>query len=271
MTELVGAGRVEAHPDGKVLLAEDVDGEQDAAEVGVEVRRPLFADVVELAGEGVGRGEEGSAKRVDQGADLRRELGAGGEEVGDGCCDAGVDGLLLQASVFKERVEGLERGIEVGDPEQEQLLQRDLAVGYAIGLALEPLGGGDFAAIDVGVGELLGEGEKELFEFVGLDLGGKPADGFGEDVGVDLPAIAGHQGVAELVDEPHGEERTGIECAGGIGVGAAGLVEPLGQLAAGRDVGEDDVAAVAEELVVDLGCVTNGPRDVEFHQSNASK
>ena len=54
---LVGAGRMEAHPDGEVFFAEDVDGEQDALEFVAEVGRPVFADEVELADERVGRGE----------------------------------------------------------------------------------------------------------------------------------------------------------------------------------------------------------------------
>ena len=57
VAELVGAGRMEAHPDGEVFFAEDVDGEQDALEVVAEVGRPFFADEVELADEGIGRGE----------------------------------------------------------------------------------------------------------------------------------------------------------------------------------------------------------------------
>jgi hypothetical protein len=64
VAELVGAGRMEAHPDGEVLFAEDVDGEQDAAQVGADEGGPALADEVELAGEGVGRGERwGRAER----------------------------------------------------------------------------------------------------------------------------------------------------------------------------------------------------------------
>ena len=51
---LVGAGGMEAHPDGEVFFAEDVDGEQDALEFVAEVRGPFFADEVELADERVG-------------------------------------------------------------------------------------------------------------------------------------------------------------------------------------------------------------------------
>ena len=77
VAELVGAGGVEAHPDGEVFFAEDVDGEEDAAEVFAEVGRPVFADEVELAGEGVGRGEHGRAEGVEEAAESGRDGRAG--------------------------------------------------------------------------------------------------------------------------------------------------------------------------------------------------
>ena len=183
----------------------------------------------------------------------------------EGGGDVGVDGLLLEAGVLEEFLEGFEGGVEVGDPEQEEFFERDLAVGDSVARALEPLRGGELAAEYVDVGELLGKGEEETFELGWFRLRGEPADGFGEDVGVDLLAIAGDEGVAELVNEAHGEERTGVVCAGWIGVGAAGLVEGLGELAAGGDIGEDYVPAIAEEQVVDLGCFSDGAGDMEFH------
>jgi hypothetical protein len=103
VTELVGPGGIEAHPDGEVFLAEDVDGEEDAAEVGADEGGPALADEVELAGEGVGRGEHGRAECVQEGADGGHRR-ARVEEVGEGCGDAGVDGMLLEASVFEEEL-----------------------------------------------------------------------------------------------------------------------------------------------------------------------
>jgi hypothetical protein len=94
---------------------------------------------------------------------------------------------------------------------------------------------------------------------------GEPADGFGEDVGVDLLAVAGDEGVGELVDEAHGEEGAGVEGGGRIGVGARPSLSAAARLAAGGYVGEDDVAGVAEEQVVDLGRFADGAGDVEFH------
>ncbi len=79
---LVRPGRMEAHPDGEIFFAQDIDGEEDAAKVFAEILGPVLADVVELAGERVGRGEQGRAKRVEQGSGFRRERRAGDEVVG---------------------------------------------------------------------------------------------------------------------------------------------------------------------------------------------
>ena len=253
VAELIRAGGMETHPDSEVLFAQDIDGEQNAANVCVEIRGPLLADEVELADEGVGRCEERRAEGVEEAADAGRDGRARAEVVGEGGGDVGVDGLLFEDGVFEELVEGLERGVDVGDPEHQQLFERGLAVGQAVGGAGEPLGGGGFAAEDGGVRELLGEGEQEPFELLRGDLGREPANGLGEDVGVDLLAVAGDECVAELIDEAHGEEGAGVQRAGRVGIGAAGLVERLGQLPARRDIGEDDVAGIAEQQVVDLG------------------
>jgi hypothetical protein len=79
-----------------------------------------------------------------------------------------------------------------------------------------------------------------------------------------LFAVAGDEGVGELVDEAHGEEGAGVEGGGGVGVGV-GFIEGCGEAARGGDIGEDDVAGVAEEEVVDLGRFADGAGDVEFH------
>ena len=109
------------------------------------------------------------------------------------------------------------------------------------------------------------EFKEQLLQLGGFSLRGEPADSFGEDGGVDLFAVLGDEGVAELVDEAHGEEGAGVEGAGGIGVGPAHFVQRVGQLPARRHVGEDDVARIAKQEVVDLGCFANGAGDVEFH------
>ena len=135
---VVAAG-VEAHPDGDVFFADDVDREQDALQVFAEVGRPLFADELELAGERVGGGEHGRLKRFDQRAGFRANGRARIEVVGQASGEGLVGRGLLQGLVVEELAEWQECGIDVGQPEHQQLLQRGLAVGKVFTGLSEPL------------------------------------------------------------------------------------------------------------------------------------
>ncbi len=73
----------------------------------------------------------------------------------------------------------------------------------------------------------------------------EPAQGFGEDGGVDVVAVVGDHGVAELVDEAHGEEGSAVDRR--VFFFAAQGVQSRGEPAGFGYVGEDDVAGVAEE------------------------
>ena len=45
----VRSRRMKTHPDGKVFFAENVDRQQNAAQIFAQVLRPVLADEVELA------------------------------------------------------------------------------------------------------------------------------------------------------------------------------------------------------------------------------
>ncbi|WP_433965035.1 hypothetical protein [Tunturiibacter gelidiferens] len=102
---------MEAHPDGEVFFAEDVDGEEDTAEVFAEIFWPVLADVVELTGERVGRGEQGGAEGVEEAPDFGGDGRAGGEVVGKGRGNGLVDRLLFEGSVLEEFAEGVKAGL----------------------------------------------------------------------------------------------------------------------------------------------------------------
>src|SRR5580698_7161448 len=121
----------------------------------------MLANEFKLAGERVGRGQDGRAQRIVESANLRQRRSRA-EEVREGRGDVRVDRLLLQAFIFEERVKRLERGIDVGDPKHQQLFKRSLTIGQTIGGAAEPLLRGQLAAKDGDVGELCGECKKQL-------------------------------------------------------------------------------------------------------------
>ncbi|WP_433965034.1 hypothetical protein [Tunturiibacter gelidiferens] len=55
-----------------------------------------------------------------------------------------------------------------------------------------------------------GECEEEAFDFGGDGVTGEPADGLGEDSGINLLAVTRDHRVIEFVDQAHGEEGPGI-------------------------------------------------------------
>ncbi len=275
VAELVRPRRIEAHPYGEILLAQHVDGQQDALELVAQVWCPTLADVVELSNQRVGRGQHGSAQRVIQAANLRCHLWPRAEVAGKRRRHIRIDRPLLQSLVLEERVKRLEGGVAVGHPQHQKLFQRGLAVGPSVGHTAQPLLGGEIAAKYRDVGKLLGEGEQELLDLARLGLRGEPAHGLGEHRRVDLLAVALDQRVTQLVDQPHGKQRARVDRASRIGVraarpGVARTVQSLGQPAARRHIGEDDVSCGAEEKVVNLGRFSNSAGDVKFHFSDAS-
>ena len=82
-------------------------------------------------------------------------------------------------------------------------------------------------------------------------MGFEEAESVCQDFGVNFFAVTGYEGVAELVNEAHGEEGAGVDGFGGLGAWGCGLGaevgKALGELAAGSYVGEEDIAGVAEE------------------------
>ena len=170
MAEPVGARRMKAQPDGNLFLAEHVDGQQKPAQVLPEVLTPFFADVIELAGDGIGRGEHGRAQRVEQAADFGRERRPRAQIVREGRGYLLVDGPLGKLLVFEELAEGCKGGISVGKPQQHELFQRGLAVRQAVGGAFEPFGGGELALIDGDVREVLDECQEQAVKIRRLDL-----------------------------------------------------------------------------------------------------
>ncbi|WP_433982998.1 hypothetical protein RBB78_14600 [Tunturiibacter empetritectus] len=176
-----------------------------------------------------------------------------------------IDGLLLEGSVFEELAEGGEGWVDVCQPEEEELFEGCFTIGQAVGCAVEPLGCGEIAAVDGYVGKLDGEGEEEAFDLGGAGMAGEPAYGFGEDCGVYFFAITGDHRVVELIDQAHGEESAGVDDSCWISLLGAQILELFCQLSACSDVGEDDVAGVVEEQIVQVQFFSESAGDMKFH------
>ncbi len=253
---------VEAHPEADFFFFKDVGGEENFSEAFAEVVAPILANPGELAAEGI-RGFHRGAEEIEEIAAAHAGCGAGGEIAAELRGDLFVGGALGEFGVVVELAEGAEGGILIGEPEEHQLLEDSFAVLEAFRGVVEPAVEGDFAAVDSDVGEFLDEGAEELFDIVVADALSEPVEGRLADLGIAALAVAGNDGVADLVDEAHGEEGAGVD---GIEAGSsAHLGHAVGEFATGGEVGKDDVADKIEEGIADLVTVADLTRNMEFH------
>lgn len=254
---------VEPGGDGLGLFFEQADGEEDAAELVAEEFGPVLLDELKLAFEGVGRGEHGGFEGGEQALCFGAYGGAGLEVAVEAGGDAGVDGGTREGLVVEELFEGLEGGVDIGEPEEQELFHGCFAVGDGVGGGVEPLVDGELAPVDGDVGEAVGEGGDELVELEAAGVGGEPGERLGEDFGIDGAPVVGEERVTELIDEAHSEERGGVDEAGCIGV--ASFVHPGGEAAAGGGIDKDGVAIEFKQGIADVIALPDSTRDVKFH------
>ncbi len=81
--------------------------------------------------------------------------------------------------------------------------------------------------------------------------------------------------MAELVDETHGIQRAGVHLAFGVGdtpvFRFAQRIEREGKPASGTQVGEKNIAGIAEQEVADVQPLAKRPRDMKLHGVYSSK
>ncbi len=261
---------VEAEPEGALLLAEHVQPEREpAVEPPGQQHSPALPDVAQLARQRLGRGDRRTAEHLHQRLPLRPERRPGQEMVPDRLHERGVSRLAGQRTVVEQLAERLERGVDVGQPEVQQLLQRDLPVRQALGAAGHPGLGRDLRSVDRHRGEPAHEPEQRGVHRVRAEAGIEHGEGAGQGPRVLLLPVQGRDVVEDLVHQPHGVELAGHHRPLGMGGGVTHQVHGAGQLAGGPEIGEDHVPAEREEGIADAVAVARLARDVELHQGRA--
>ena len=260
-----GAGRrMHPHPQRDFLLVEDVEADDQPVHEAGQHEAPAGADVAELAGQRIRLGQGGRPKEGDQRLAFPAEARLVLEESLQAGDEVLVVGSLGQVGVVEQLVEGHEGRVHVGQPEQQQLFERDLAVGVALGLAGQIGGRIPAVAVHGQRRELLDEAGEGVIEPIRRELRHERGHGVGHDVRVDRPAVDLDGVMRDLVDQPHGVELGGVDDAVGEAGGVGPLVHAAGEGARGREVGDDDVAARLEERPVELVAVAGRLRYVEL-------
>jgi hypothetical protein len=209
-------------------------------------------------------GQCGAAEHVHQVLSVRTEGLLGGEELVQRLHKLAVGGALLQAGVVEQLQVGAKGGVQVGEPQEQQLLQHDLAVGGSLGVPRQVLLRLPASAVEGHGRELVGElGQRPIHRFA-PQAPLEPGEGFGEHLVVLLlPEQLGHV-VEDLVDQPHGVDLPGPHDALRKVEQVPAVVHLLGEQPGGMKVGEDDVSAEGEQTVVKGVLVARPAADVEL-------
>ena len=256
MPVAVGRGGVEAHPEGNIFVAHGRDGEQQPFEVDSELLGPKLADKLKLCGQRIGRGEHGLQQRIEQGAKLWFHYRSRDEVVRKAGRDRSVGSVEFQLRIFKQHAERRKRRIAIGKPEHHQLFESCLPIGHSVGRSGKPLGGRLLPTIDGDRWKLLAKLEQKAFDLRGADALAEPVESVCQDDGVDLRAIAGDDGMIELVDQTHGKQRAGVVALLALRVWEF-FVQALGKFAAGGKIAEDYISRVAKQRVVQLQAIAD--------------
>ena len=242
-----GPGRAEGPRPG--FFGDEVEAEEQFQGQIAQPGRPVLPDVAELAFQGVGRGEDGFQQHVDQAFAGVGEAGLLVEEAAQALEDGQVGGGSGERGVVEEVAVGGGRGVLVGDPEEDEFLQRSFPMRKPVAPPFQPLFHAHLAPIDGLRGEVLEKGAQRGFQRVVAEAGAQVGQGPLEEGGVRLPAIALDEEAHDLAQETEGVDIGG---AGGGLVCAAGLVHAVGEALRGAVVGDDGHAVVGEEVVVEV-------------------
>ncbi len=94
----------------------------------------------------------------------------------------------------------------------------------------------------------------------------EPLQCSGHDLGIDAPAIIVDQGVAHLIDQPHGVERSGLHglCSESLSAPRRSFMRRANSRLA-AEVGEDYVAAEGKKCLVEFITIASFTGNVKFH------
>ncbi len=176
-----------------------------------------------------------------------------------------VNSFLGQRLFLKKLLEGLERFVPVGSPQQQQLFQRGSPMRSPVSSSSQPLLRRLMAANDARARKMFHKRQKHFVQRISTHLGAEPIEGAGHHLAVKLLPIACDQNVAGLIDQAHRVQRSGMNRQFRMLFNVAHLVHAMRKLAASRHIGKNNVPVIREERLRELIAFSCVPRNVKFH------
>ena len=249
-----------------LLLVDHVERDEQPAQQVAEQVAPAIPDVFELARERVGRGQRRAPEHVDQVLMVGTERRLAGEEPAERGDQVRIPRLTLELRIVEQLEERGERRVRVREPQQQQLLERDLAVGEGAGPSPEVILGARPVPVDRERREQGREPAQCRLDRAGADPRAQELERPRLNVVAPFRPIQPGDEMQDLVDEAHGVKLAGLDRPLGMPAGVAHLVHAQREPPGRSQVGDDDVAAEPEPGGVERVALARRPRDVELEQ-----
>src|SRR5579872_2843945 len=112
---------------------------------------------------------------------------------------------------------------------------------------------------------MLHKRQKQLLDLLPTKLTAKPIERRVHHVRVKLLPVLRDDEVTDFVDEPHGEQLTGMDSPIGVFAGFADLIHAVREGPARTQIGENNVAVVGKKRVFELVALPYCSRNMKFH------
>ena len=239
-----------------LLLGKDADGEietpDERLEAVPEEDPPGRLDEPQLAGQRGGCLAGGQAHELEQREAVPVEPGPAGERGLEMLDRVAIAGALRERPIVDQLLERADRGVLVGDARQQQLLE---AVLGRLGLRSTTR-------------ELLAKAVEQALG-VRSEIRLQAGQRGGHRAGLALRLVARDEQVADLVEQTQRADVTGLDRRL---VERPGAVHPARQAAHARQVGDDQIAADAEQWAADAVSLARLAPDVEVaHQRSIAR
>ena len=263
---------MEAHPEGALVLRRDVDSHDQSIEQRPEPvpeRRgeestPVGADPAKLATQALRLGHGRCPQHRHEVLALGPERRPSGEEAADLLDDGPVARGGRQVRVVEQLAEGVGRRVRVGEPAVGELLEGDLAVRGAVGLAGEVVHGRQLATVNGERREAGREPEQRRVDGLSAQHLVEVIERVVDRLGVLLLAIDADDGVQDLVHEAERVELARADRRVGHAIGAPARGHLRGQAPDRSQVRQDHVPGQLEERLVQAIAGAGLRRDVEL-------
>ena len=211
------------------LLGDEIETGEHPQDDIAEDLGPADPHEGQLTLETRGRGPHRRQQQIEQGLPALVQTRSSGEGRFDLLDATRVGGLIPETAVVEELAVRRKGGVGVGEPEEGQLFEDDLAIRSPVGDAVKIVLDRDLTAVDRNRRELVDKGRQDPGQLLRPEIILELGQGFGHERRAHPLAVSSENHVEHLVDEPHGVDLARLDRLLGMGFQIAVPVHPVGK------------------------------------------